>query len=256
MTLHTGLLHRPPPPCIRPLSERAGIALHTVPVSSDWSELCPCDNDPRGNDTFACCVPNADLALIEVVLANVARSGDARWKPTLDMVLSRYAKVTGFDPVTGIPDDGTAVNADLADWITNGIAIPELQRVIAPWWATVDPANDDHIAVAGACAPLLVSLRLWQGWDAIEGDHSAWARPPGALTMLDGFHRVLMVGFFGRVRKVRTWGFDAIIHPDLWRQVVVAVDAVWARDWLDALGTTPMGLDLAALSADMQALAA
>jgi hypothetical protein len=226
----------------------------TVPDEWDWTKLCPADGDARTNDYLGTCVECADFALIEVVLANVAKSGAARWKPTDDMIIARYAALTGYNSVTGSPDDGTDSEADLTAWVTSGIKIPELQRDIVPWRATIDPLNDDHMAIALASGPLLVSLNLPEGWGDVETDPLAWTKTPGAPT--DEGHRVLAVGFAGKIRTVRSWGMDLKVGPEWWSQAVVSVDAVWSIDWLNALGTTPMGLDLSALASDMATVAA
>jgi hypothetical protein len=249
MTLRTGCIHGVRPAGIQPLSQRAALHMTTVPTEWDWTKLCPADGDARTNDYLGTCVQCADFALIEIILANVAGSGSPRWKPTDDMIISRYTAETGYNPITGVPDNGTDSAADLTNWVTSGIKIPELQRDIAPWWATVDPMDDNDMAIGLGCSPLLVSLNLPEGWEEAETNPLAWMKPPGAPT--NEGHRVLAVKFMGKIRTVRSWGMDLQVGEEWWQQAVVSVDAVWSTDLLNAIGTTPMGLDISALASDM-----
>ena len=90
---------------------------------------------------------------------------------------------------------------------------------------------------------------------SVEDDPGAWAAPVTAWQPSGDYHRVVLVRRLGARRWVRTWGQDIEVSADRWERAVVALDAVWSRDLLDAMGTTPAGMDFAALSADMDAMA-
>lgn len=249
-----GAWHRPAPDWVPALAASVVLDDMPAPPRADWFAACPADGDALGNDTHGCCVEAADFRLIEAWLANSA--GSDLWKPSLDLVLGRYARLTGYDPATGLNDNGTRTDQDLADFTSMGITLPALQRDFVPWWRRIDPLNDGHLAVGvGECGPALVTLALPRNWAAIEADSGAWAVAPGQGSDWDlcgACHRVLFGRFDGVARWVRSWGRDLAVHPDWWRRYCVAVDLLLDRAWLDARGRSPGGLDLQELMRAME----
>jgi hypothetical protein len=247
-----GAIHIPAPPAIRPLGARARLALMTPPSSADWFAICPADGDPLGNDAVGDCVPCAELRAIQVRRANAR--GDS-WRPTRDGALSLYAALTGFDPATGSPDAGTDTARAMASWATNGIRIND-QNLDVVCWATVDPADAAHIAIAiGHTGPVQITLAL----PAAAHDLAIWAQPPGIGAGWEpaswGYHRVMVGKFDSSERVCRTWGRDVPIHPAFWSAYVVAVDATLSREWMEATGLAPSGLDWDALRQDIASFA-
>lgn len=248
-----GALHRPPPPSIRPLSERASLHLMSVPTSADWYIKCPPDGDPLGNDEYGNCVPVYRLRQVERWRANA--HGDA-WMPNRDMALRDYAALTGFDAATGKPDNGTDVPIAMGAWASKGIHILD-QSLSMIRWATVDPANDDHLAIAIAhLGGVGITLALPEALMSPAN----WAQPPGstpdwAPLSAGGYHRVGVGAFDGQERRCDTWGMVLTLHPGNWSRYVVAVDAaVSMTDWLDTTGLAPAHLDLEALDGDLKAV--
>jgi hypothetical protein len=247
-----GAIHVPAPRAIRPLAERARLALMTPPKSADWLAKCPADGDPLGNDAVGDCVACAELRAIQVRRANAW--GDA-WRPTRDMAFGLYAALTGFNPATLLPDNGADTARAMASWAGAGIRIDE-QNIDLVYWATVDPTDAAHIAVAiGHTGPVQVSLALPKAAE----DVTAWSRPPGTGAGWEpaswGCHRVMVAAFDGAERVCRTWGQDVAIHPEFWSAYVLGVDAALSREWMAATGLAPSGLDWDALEGDMVGLA-
>ena len=246
-----GALFTPAPPAIQPLSNRASLSVMPVPGQANWALVYPATGDPRGNDRYGLCVEVADFVIIETWRHNAQGDG---WVAPNDMIAARYTARTGFNPVTGVPDNGTDTSADAADWVTNGIRINDQDEDV-PHWATIDPTNDAHIAIAcGHCGPLRLVLTLPMAFQ----DPDNWAKPPGTSadwTTVWGDHCVPMMKFLGRERTVRTWGNDLLIHPDSWKRVR-SVDCFLSRSFLETTGRTPAGLDWDALMADRAALMA
>lgn len=246
-----GAIHTPPPPAIRPLAARAGLHMMKTPQEADWFAKCPADGDDLGNNRYSNCVAACDLRIIQARRANAW--GDA-WKPDTQMALSLYALRTGFDPVVGKPDDGTDTAMDMSDWAAVGIRL-DSQNLDVIHWATVDPQNDEHIAIAIGClGPVAVTLALPLAWKDLD----LWAAAPGSGPDWEpagwGLHRVPIGKFTGRERVARSWGNDLLIHPDSWTRFVGAVDAGLSREWLEATGLSPAGLDWAALEQDTAGL--
>jgi hypothetical protein len=254
--LRTGAVHGAHSARVPAFAACAALAAVQPPARADWFAACPADGDPLGNDQVGCCVPAADYRWIEAVLAST--SGSDLWKPTRGMVLGRYSALTGYNAITGTNDNGTPTVMDLADLTTRGITLASVQRKFVPWQASVDPLNDDHLAIAvGLCAPVLVTFNLPRNWAAIESDLNAWNVAPGQGSdwePIEG-HRVLLGRFDGVERWVRTWGMDPAIHPDWWRRYCLGVDLLVDRNLVDASGRSARGLDLSGLMRAMGAAA-
>jgi hypothetical protein len=250
-TLKLGAIHVPAPRAIRLLADRARLSLMTPPTSADWLAKCPADGDPLGNDAVGNCVACAELRAIQVSRANAW--GDV-WRPTRDMAFALYGALTGFDPVTLLPDNGTDTAHAMASWSANGVRIDD-QNLDVVRWATVDPADAAHIAIAiGYTGPIQVSMAL----PTAAQDVTVWSQPPGTgagwVPGSWGYHRVMVGAFDGTERVCRTWGQDVIIHPEFWVAYVVGVDATLSREWMDATGLAPSGLDWDALDQDVASL--
>lgn len=249
--MRLGAIHTPAPVAIAPLSTRASLERMAIPQNADWWAKCPPDGDALGNDEYGCCVECGDLRIIQSRRANAW--GDT-WKPTKQMALSLYTLRTGFNQLTGQPDNGTDTVADMTAWVQHGIQLDE-QNLDVVLWATVNPARDDEIALAVAhLGPIAVSMAL----PIAAQDLSTWSQAPGQgadwTPASWGYHRVAAGAFDGRQRVVRTWGNDITMHPEFWSRYVVECDAALSREWLDATGLSPDGLDWNALTADLERL--
>ena len=222
-----------------------------MPKSRDWFAACPADGDALGNDQVGDCDPVAKLRTIQVRMAN---SWGSSWKPTKDMAFGLYQALTGFDPATLKPDDGTDTASAMAYWSQSGVRI-DSQNLDVVLWATVAP--DDAATIAQAiettcCLQVTLSLPTAAQdvsvWGKAPGTGPEWA--PGSW----GSHRVAVAAFDGLERVCRTWGDDVVMHPDFWAAYVIGVDATLSREWMSATGLSPAGLDWDALTADMAKL--
>ena len=194
----------------------------------------------------------AELRAIQVRRANAWGDG---WRPTRDMAFGLYAALTGFNPVTLLPDNGTNTVHAMTVWSANGIRI-DGQNLDVVCWATVDPADAAHIAIAiGHTGPVQATLALPRAAE----DVAVWSQPPGVGAGWEpgswGCHRVMVGAFDGAQRVCRTWGEDVTIHPAFWSAYVIGIDAALSREWLDATGLAPSGLDWDALEQDVASLA-
>ena len=243
-----GAIHAPSPAFVHRLAQRASLHLMTPPAETDWFTKCPASGDDLGNDLYGDCVPVAELNAIQVRRHN---AWDDTWAPTADEALALYSILTGFNPVTGQPDDGTDTAKAMTAWVQQGIPI-DSQNTDSVLWSTIDPANSVEIALAIAhTGPIQVTLNL----PVAALDTALWQQAPGTTSDWEpgtwGAHRVLVGAFHGNVRVCRTWGFDVAIHPDFWSRYVISVDAALSREWFDATGLSPAGLDWDALVNDM-----
>jgi hypothetical protein len=248
-----GANFRPAPPSIAPLVARASLSRLVPRKSVNWFAKRKADGDPLKNNKLGCCCQAADYRRIEIDRAVL---GD-EWRPTEVMVVGRYTE-TGYDPVTGANDNGTATDDDMIAWTTKGIIVND-QTLHIPHWCSVDPLNSDHVALAiDRTGPVLLTLALPRCWE----DLSRWAQAPGQGSDWQtgvGSHRVLAGAYeaVGGALTVRTWGQDVELHPEWITRYCQAVDAVLSLAWFAAQPELALpGLQWAELAQDMNALAA
>jgi hypothetical protein len=226
------------------------------PKPADWFSILPADGNAYGNDQYGDCWPIARRWVIALRRANAA--GDLS-RPDQQAILDDYAALTGFDQSTGQPDDGTDVAKGMTDWVTNGVRINS-QTLDVPHWSLVDPANDEHVALAIDCAgPVMVTWALPM---ALQ-DPSAWSQAPGTSsdwTTPWAEHETVLGRTDGAALVwTRTWGMDLEVHPDIRRRFAIQIDVpldLSPGGWLQTTGLTPFGLDEAALVAAMAQISA
>ena len=197
-----GAIHRPPPAHVPLLANRARLDLMLAPPSCDWHKAAPPNGDALGNDSIGNCVTCWDYQEERIRLAN--SMGDT-WKPTAAMTIARYSRLTGYDPATGQPDDGTDTAVDTADLCSRGLEIND-QLLDVPHWTLLDPTNLEHMKIAiahfGAVAMTLNLPIALQDLD--------FAKAPGAgpdwVVGSWGMHRVGSGKYDGDVFTTRTWG--------------------------------------------------
>lgn len=245
-----GAIQTAPPAAIQPLGARARLSLMEPPPRADWLAACPADGDPLGNDRLGNCVPCAMLRTVQLRRANAW--GDA-WRPDAAEAVALYAELAGYDPVTGAHDGGTDTAAAMLAWARTGIATQQALDIVR--WATVAPAAGRHLRLAIAhTGPVQATLALPIGAE----DPESWAREPGQGDAWQpgtwGNHRVLVGAYDGDALVCRSWGRDLALHPAFWSRYALGVDVTLSRQWLDATGLSPAGLDWIALEGDMAAL--
>ena len=255
MTYHLGARYTRPHPAVRLLTARARLDLMT-PRPCDWWAKIPVAGLMLGNDQYGDCWPIARRWCIAARRANAAGDDTV---PTLAQVLGDYATLTGFDPATGLPDDGTDTDAGMNAWCSAGVRIGD-QVLDIVHRTLVDPTNDAHVDIAINCAgPVMGTWRLPQAMM----DPANWSRAPGTdadWATIAGEHETALGATDGDgMVTARTWGMDLLVHPEVRRRFLIDCDVpldLSAGGWLQTTGLTPAGLDVAALANDVREVAA
>lgn len=164
-------------------------------------------------------------------------------------VVAAYSALTGYNPATGQPDPGIRSLDMLGYWRTTGIGGRKITAYVE---VDVDNINQVKTALHLAGALLVgIDMPLSAGHQFVR--HQTWtaARGPRAKAGSWGGHAVHCGQFDGRGITCTTWGRTQRMTWGFWNAYVAEAFAPISLDWLTAAGTTPTGLNLDALLADL-----
>ena len=184
----------------------------------DWFSRFPADRDALGNADDGVlkgvgdCVPAARCQVIRLWGGAADR----------DLAYRLYAMRTGFNPATLTPDNGT----DTLTAMFASCAAPVVDEAGRAWpilWAKVDHKNEAEIERALAHYPLEITVQMPAG--DLGDDPESWCdRPMTAFRPGTESHRIVLGGRDDAGWRVRTWGMDVTVHPELFRSMLLAVD--------------------------------
>ncbi|CAH2603237.1 conserved protein of unknown function [Rhodovastum atsumiense] len=244
-----GLVHRPHPALPR-LGAQAGPLRLRPPPACDWHRAISLDGDALGNDRLGNCVPCAALRAIQIRRGVVA--GDRR-RPTEAAALALYRAWAGYDG-TAATDLGTPSDMAAALWARDGIAWGA-QWEDVPAIAWIDPGRPEQLRGAVAfLGPVQLDLALprsaagaalWEVGEGPDGSPGSW-----------GAHRVCVGRYDADHCWCITWGREQPMSWSFLARYGLNCEATVSRSWLDTLGVSPQGLDLATLERASRALAA
>jgi hypothetical protein len=255
-----GAVHTPLPASILPLAARADLDA-TGTGHADWLSAIPAYGDALGNaatDDFPGC---GDCVWVwrrwTTALCRAVAIGDLT-RPTAAECIADYSS-TGYDPATRTNDNGTDTTKFMARWCRQGFAVND-QVLDIRRWATIDPTNWRHVSTGirsvGPCGV------IWNLPVAMQ-DISTWAKPPGQgsdWTTTWAQHATTLGATDGAgITRVRTWGMDIDVHPDILTGFAITVFApvsLLSDIWFGVAGITPLvGLDVDALTIDIAGIA-
>ena len=197
-----------------------------------------------GNDQVGNCVIAAMLHYIMAAQANVGKPVTFTTQQALDL----YSAITGYNPADPSTDQGTAWTDALAYWQTTGCYGHNILG-----WAALDISSLDAIRQGiSIFGGVLIGTAVTQSMEDQFHKSQPWNGPfSGAVV---GFHAIPWLGFGRRGQTCITWASRLQMESAALSQVDEAYVVV-THDWLDAQSTSPSGLNLDALTADMNALA-
>jgi hypothetical protein len=261
-TLHLAKYLCLPAPACLPADARQGTThpgdataqrvLAPAPSAVDWTAKIS-SWPMMGNDTIGDCTCAAAGHMIECWTASL---GDT-FTPTDAQVIATYSAVSGYvvgDPAT---DNGAAELDVLNYWRQQGIASHKIDAYAS---LDADDGSRDRECVKQAVAlfggayiglALPLSAQQQTVWDV----PSLWSRlrsqdTPGSW----GGHAVPVLAYDSEGLTCITWGEKKRMTWEFLAQYCDEAYAPLSRDWLNAQGTDPSGLDFAQLSADLAAI--
>lgn len=173
---------------------------------------------------------------------------------TEEEVVSKYSKLSGYDPRTGENDTGLVVQDVLDDWRKVGyLGPPDEYTHTALVFAFINPS--DLSAVRSAINIFgwvyLGAIISQQSMDQFNSGH-VWDLPTGGdNSEILGGHAI-PCGKYSENGEftVVTWGTEQRLTSSWWKANVDECWVVITREWLNKHGLSPTGLDLHGLGED------
>ncbi|HWY22526.1 MAG TPA: hypothetical protein VNX26_14970 [Candidatus Acidoferrum sp.] len=213
-------------------------------VKGAWGMM---DNDQLGDCTCA--------AAGHLIMEWTANAQSKMVTPPDAQIVDAYSAITGYNPTSGVNDNG-AVELDVLNyWRQHGIAGHKIDAFIA-----LEPSNHVHVMDAvwifGGC---YIGVALPKSAQAQTSSKQTWSVPPqgtggdGAPGSWGG-HAVPVVAYDSRGLTVVTWGALQTMTWGFWAAYCDEAYAILSPDFLSKKGgktATPTGFDLAQLQADL-----
>lgn len=201
------------------------------------------DNDKIGDCTCA--------AAGHLIMEWTDDNGDLYTPPDQD-IISAYAAITGYNPVTGANDNGAQETAVLNYWRNTGISG---HKIFA--YAALEPKNHNHIMLStflfGGCyigMALPVSAQTQKVWSVPPGG-AVGKGAPGSW----GGHAVPVIGYDNHGLTVITWGATKKMTWSFWNAYCDESYAIISTDFAGT-NKSPNGFDFAALQQDLTQITA
>ena len=227
-------------------------ALPPLPSYVHWSSKCKAAWGMMLNDRIGDCTCAAAGHAIQVWTAG---HGNELTLPDSD-VLNLYERVSGYDPNTGANDNGAVELNVLKEWRTNGIGGHKIGAYCALNMRDTREVKEALYLFGGVYLGVALPL-AWQGqsvWKApqfhFDFAHPAWR--PGSW----GGHAIFGVDYDSTYLTVISWG--QLIKVE-WTAVPAYFEegyGIVSPEWVNDTTKAPNGFDMAALTADLKAIAA
>lgn len=169
--------------------------------------------------------------------------------PSDNYILTAYESVSGYDPKTGLNDNGAAITDVLDYWRTTGIGGDKIAAS-----ASIDPQNIEHIKLAAMMfggldsgVQLPVGAQGETNWQ-INGTGSDWN--PGGW----GGHSIPIISYDADTVDVVTWGQRIKVSWDFFSAYFDEAYAIISQDWIKNDGNSFSGFPLTTLQQDIAAL--
>lgn len=193
-----------------------------------------------GNDTVGDCVIAAMLHWIMAATANT----DNPVTFTTEQALGLYSDITGYNPSDPNSDQGTVFTDALNYWLKVGCYGHKILG-----WASIKLDIDSLQTAIDLFGGILVGTQVTESMENQFGNGEPWNSPFSGEIL--GGHGIPWLGYGKQGQTCITWAKRQQMSPEALQEVDEAY-AVITQDWIDAQGTSPSGLDLSALQADLK----
>jgi hypothetical protein len=232
----------------------AGQTLTPPPASVNYTAGMPANFGMMLNDTLGDCTCAAFYHAIQVWSFKTQKAEDT--EPDKDVELL-YADACGYNPKKGGEGPGGNEQSVLTYLVNQGAPVGpqgKSRHKIAAF-VEVDPRNlDDVKRTINDCGLAYIGFNVPQNIMPANADPPAiWTVDPANSKIIGG-HAVALPGYDAQGAIVISWGQ---LYKMTWQFFSTFVDEVYAiadADWVAANGTSPAGMTIAQLEAQMQAL--
>jgi hypothetical protein len=253
-TLKFGRLQRTYNPRVPHLSSLlAGCTLKAPPKSADWTKGMPKNLGMMLNDTLGDCTCAAVYHAIQVWTFN---TGKIVTEPDSD-VEKLYIMACGYNP--RVPGEGPGGNEQhvLTYLMEQGAPLgPKgaTRHKIAAF-VEVDPRNLDDVKwTINDCGLAYIGFNVPQSVQPPgEMPPSVWEYVPDQSNIIGG-HAVILAGYDDAGARVISWGQYYTMTWEFFAHFVDEVYAIADANWVEKKKTTPGGMTMEELEAQMQAL--
>jgi hypothetical protein len=234
----------------------AGRTLVPPPASADYTQGMPKDLGMMLNDTLGDCTCAAVYHAIQVWTFNASQGKSMDTEPD-DDVRKLYELACGYNPNT--PGEGPGGNEQhvLKYLLRMGAPVgpggTTTNRIAA--FVEVDPRNlDDVKRTIYDCGVAYIGFNVPANIMPANAEPPAiWTVAPGKQQIIGG-HAVVLAGYDANGARVISWGQYYKMTWDFFSTYVDEAYAIADQDWAEATGKTPLGMSLADLESQMQAL--
>jgi hypothetical protein len=175
------------------------------------------------------------------------------FSPTDDDILTAYAAISGYDPVTGDNDNGINLLDGLNYWKATGVASHKIDSFMS-----VEAQNDDHLreamylfgsAYVGVQLPISAQGQdIWTvptGGPRGDGTPGSW-----------GGHCIQLIAYDSDFVTCVTWGSLKKMTWAWWNTYGDEAWAIISPDWVSSNTNAPNRFNYAELQSDLQAIVA
>jgi len=235
----------------------AGQTLPPPPASVDYTSGMPANLGMMLNDTLGDCTCAAFYHALQVW--SFSANPPMVTQPDHD-VEELYIKACGYKPSQGGEGPGGNEQRVLTYLLKSGApagpAGKEHVKITA--FVEVDPRNTDDVKRAiSDCGLVYIGFQVPAFLMPPNAPPPAvWDAKPGADDSNVGGHAVVLAGYDAAGARVISWGQYYTMTWAFFAQFVDEVYAIADSVWINAKGTTPGGLSLSQLEAQMSALKA
>lgn len=236
----------------------AGTKQKAPPASVDYTKGMPANLGMMLNDSLGDCTCAAVYHAMQVWTFNADGPSAMDTEPDSDVELL-YEQACGYRPASGGEGPGGNEQSVLSYLLNTGAPTgPQGQsRNKIAAFVEVDPRNTGDVkSTIFNCGVAYIGFNVPQFLMPASGRTPLLWDVQKSNTKIIGGHAVVLAGYNAKGVRLISWGS---YYTMTWAFFAAYVDEVYAiadQDWIAAKGTTPGGLSLSDLIAQMQALKA
>jgi hypothetical protein len=230
----------------------AGRHLAAPPVQADYLSALPADLGVMLNDTLGDCTCAGVYHAIQVW---TFATGAMETNPDAN-VLNIYEAFCDYNPKNPDSDQGGNEQTILSDWMKQGIpTIGPTGRNNLSAFIEVDVRNPTDIKrVIANCGVCYIGFNVPSNILPDTGEPpDVWTYDPSADQNIGG-HAIILAGYTAETIKLVSWGKKYEMTWDFFQRYTEEAYALVNAKWANATGKTPLGMSLAYLETQMDAI--